>query len=83
MEALVSNQSDLRGLVIKGMKGYHPVGILCNWLLIVFFFACVAIAVFKGKVLSALLIFFVVFLIRKVIMYMLTLYLVRKYVKER
>lgn len=70
-------------LVVKDTTGYHPVGILCNWLLIVFFFACVAIAVFKGKVLSALLLFFAVVLIKKVVMYMLTLYLVRKYVKER
>ncbi|WP_180191743.1 hypothetical protein [Pseudomonas syringae] len=70
-------------LVMKATAGYHPVGVLCNWVLINFLFACVAIAVFKGKVLSALLVFFVVFLIRQVAMYMLTLYLVRKYVKER
>ncbi len=70
-------------LVMKATAGYHPVGVLCNWVLINFLFACVAIAVFKGKVLSALLVFFVVFLIRQVAMYMLTLYLVRKYVKEK
>lgn len=70
-------------VAIKVAASYHPVGILCNWLVIVFFFACIAIAVFKGEVLSALLLFFAVFMARQVIMYMLTLYLVRKYVKER
>ncbi|PHN43878.1 hypothetical protein AO277_15345 [Pseudomonas amygdali] len=70
-------------LLVKATAGYHPVGVLCNWVLINFLFACVAIAVFKGKVLIVLLLFFAVFMARQVTMYMLTLYLVRKYVKER
>jgi len=65
--------------VIKAVAGYHPVGFICNWLMLSVLVAAVGIAVFKDKILAAVILVIVALVVRFIVMYSLKVYLVRKY----
>lgn len=65
--------------VIKAAAGYHPVGFICNWAMLSVLVAAVGIALFKDKILAAVILVFVAMVVRFFVMYSLKVYLVRKY----
>lgn len=73
-----SDQSRLAS-VIKITTSHHPIGLLCNVLMTSVFIAAVCIAVFKGKIIGAVIFVVVASIVRVFIMSLLKLYLVRKY----
>ncbi|WP_124303520.1 hypothetical protein [Pseudomonas chlororaphis] len=73
-----SDQSRLAS-VIKITASHHPIELLCNVVMISVFIAAVCIAVFKGKIIGAVIFVVVTLIVRVFIMSLLRLYLVRKY----
>lgn len=73
-----SDQSRLAS-VIKITAPFHPIGLLCNVLMVSVLIAAICIAVFKGKIIGAVIFVVVALVIRFFIMSLLRLYLVRKY----
>ncbi|MBT2373159.1 hypothetical protein [Pseudomonas fluorescens] len=65
--------------VIRAAAGYHPVGFICNWLMVSALIAAVGIAVFKQKILGAVILVVVALVVRFIVMYLLKIYLVMKY----
>lgn len=65
--------------MLKAVSQYHPVGVTCNVLMVSIFIAAVCIAVFKGKIISAVILMVLSLIVRFVVMSILKLYLVRKY----
>lgn len=65
--------------VIKVVAGYHPVGFICNWLMLSVLIAAVGIAVFKDKIFGAVILVLVALAVRFFVMYLLKVYLVRRY----
>lgn len=66
-------------LVIKASASYHPVGLLCKWLMVSVLIAAMCIAIFKAKFIGVVLLVVVALAIRFLIMSLLRFYLVRKY----
>ena len=73
-----SNQARL-ALVIKASASCHFVGLLCNWLMVSILIAAMCMAIFKGKVVGAVLLVVLAWVIRFLIMSLLKYYLARKY----
>jgi len=65
--------------VIKATASYHPIGFICNVLMVSVLIAAVCVAVFKGKVVGAVIFVVVAMIVRFFIMSLLRFYLVRKY----
>lgn len=70
---------ELTRLILKSTSAFHPLGLLCNFLLLSTIIASIMIAIFKGKVVGALLLVLSAFVIRAIVMWVLRLYLFRKY----
>lgn len=64
--------------LIKVTASFHPIGLICNVLMVSVFISALCIAVFKGKIMGAVIFVFVALLIRYLIMSLLKFYLVRK-----
>lgn len=78
VHAVDSDQARLAS-VIKASASYHPIGLICNVLMVSVLVAAVCIAVFKGKVMGAVIFVVVAVIVRFFIMSLLRIYLVRKY----
>lgn len=65
--------------VIKITASLHPIGLACNVLMVPALIAAICIAVFKDKIIGAVIFVVVALVIRFFIMSLLRLYLVRKY----
>ena len=78
VHALESDQARLTS-VIKATASYHPIGLICNFLMVSVLIAAVGIAVFKGKIMGAVIFVVVAMIVRFFIMSLLKIYLVRKY----
>lgn len=65
--------------VIKASASYHPIGLLCNVLMVSVLISAVCIAVFKGKIMGAVIFVVVALIVRFIIMLLLRFYLVRRY----
>lgn len=65
--------------LIKATASFHPIGLLCNVLIASVLIAAICIAVFKGKIIGAVIFVVVSLVVRFFIMSLLRLYLVKKY----
>lgn len=73
-----SDQSRLAS-VIKISASLHPIGLVCNVLMVSALIAAICIAVFKGKIIGAVIFVVIALVIRLFIMSLLRFYLARKY----
>lgn len=65
--------------LIKVTASLHPVGLICNVLMVSVLISALWVAVFKGKIIGAVIFIVVALIIRFLIMSLLRLYLVRRY----
>jgi hypothetical protein len=79
MEVLVREIDKVGAVkVAKMVVAYHPIGIICNILCSWVVLGSLGAALFKGKVLSALVVIALCLVLRLVIMRVLAFYLARK-----
>lgn len=65
--------------LIKVTASFHPIGLLCNMLMVSVLIAAICIAVFKGKIIGAVIFVVIALVIRSLILSLLRFYLIRKY----